>query len=157
MAKYKPKSRDELRKLVKDNNIYLGDIDTSNVTNMGGLFIKSDRVDFSGIELWDTSKVVDMRNMFNIAERFNQPLDNWDTSSVEFMTFMFLKALSFNQNLDSWNVSNVCDNQKMFENSGITTLPKWHKNTPLFSDLDDYFSMIEVIEKVVEKAKATLM
>lgn len=249
MPKYKPKSRDELRKLVKDNNIYLGDIDTSNITNMGGLFIKSNRVDFSGIELWDTSnvismramfgnalyfnhninswdtsKVVDMSSMFNIAERFNQPLDkwntcsvvnmnsifsgaksfnqpldswdtssvvdmssiflraksfnrwntsnvvsmysafcgaenfnqpldNWDTSSVEFMTFMFLKALSFNQNIDSWNVRSIRDNQKMFANSGVKMLPKWYKNTPFFSDLDDYFSMIEEIEKVVEKAK----
>ena len=106
---------------------------------------------------WNTSNVVSMYSAFCGTEQFNQPLDNWDTSSVEFMTFMFLKALSFNQNLDSWNVGNVCDNQKMFENSGITTLPKWHKNTPLFSDLDDYFSMIEVIEKVVEKAKSTLM
>lgn len=203
MPKYKPKSRDELRKLVKDNNIYLGDIDTSNITNMGGLFIKSNRVDFSGIELWDTSNVISMRAMFgnalyfnhNInswdtssvvdmssiflraksfnqslnswntsnvvsmysafcgAENFNQPLDNWDTSSVEFMTFMLLKALSFNQNIDSWNVSSVRDNQKMFANSGVTMLPKWYKNTPFFSDLDDYFSMIEEIEKVVEKAK----
>ena len=29
MPKYTPKSRDELRKLVKDSSIYLGDIDTS--------------------------------------------------------------------------------------------------------------------------------
>ena len=38
MYKYKPKDKEELKKLVEDNNIYLGDIDTSLITDMSHLF-----------------------------------------------------------------------------------------------------------------------
>lgn len=139
MAKYTPKTKDELKELVQDSSIYLGDIDTSNITNMLGLFFKSARRDFSGIESWDTSNVTDMRgmfgnasyfnhninswdtsrvvamsDMFNMAERFNQPLNNWDTSSVVNMSGMFNGAKSFNQPLDSWDTSKVVDMSQMF-------------------------------------------
>ena len=132
MAKYTPKTKAELKQLVQDESIALGDIDTSAITDMSHLFIDSTRRDFSGIESWDTSNVLDMRGMFagakyfnhNInswdtssvidmwgmfmdAENFNQPLDKWDTSSVINMEAMFLKAKTFNQPLDSWDVSNV--------------------------------------------------
>ncbi|EAL3939835.1 hypothetical protein A0068_09350, partial [Campylobacter lari] len=43
-----PKNKAELVKLVKDKNIYLGDIDISNITNFKNLFKKSKRRDFSG-------------------------------------------------------------------------------------------------------------
>ncbi|MEI0496392.1 hypothetical protein R4J09_13435 [Brachyspira intermedia] len=36
--KYKPTSRKELKDLVTDESIYLGDIDTSLITDMSGLF-----------------------------------------------------------------------------------------------------------------------
>lgn len=121
---------------MQDENIYLGDIDTSNIMDMFQLFARSKRRDFSGIDSWDTSKVVDMcwmflnaksfneninswdtsnvvsmRGMFKGAESFNQPLDKWDTSSVVNMAEMFNGAKSFNQNIDSWNVSNVKVNE----------------------------------------------
>lgn len=139
MAKYTPKTRDELKKLVQDENIYLGDIDTSNITDMSNLF-GSIRKDFSGIESWDTSnvvtmnsmfhfaktfnynindwnvsKVVDMSSMFSLAENFNYPLNKWDTSSVVSMSDMFFKAKSFNQSLDSWDTSGVEFMTRMFE------------------------------------------
>ena len=34
MKKYKPQTKDELKELVKDENIYLGDIDTSLINDM---------------------------------------------------------------------------------------------------------------------------
>ena len=154
-GKYIPKTRNELWTLcyyLEDDDIALGDIDTSNITDMRGIFNSSlflERVDYSGIETWDTSKVVDKTELFkgaksfnyNInswnvsnvvsmclmfanAEKFNQPLNNWDTSSVEFMTKMFNYAESFNQNLNSWDVSSVRDNAEMFLGSGMDKLPK---------------------------------
>lgn len=142
MAKYTPKTRDELKKLVQDESIYLGDIDTSNITDMSKLFMGwgSTRKDFSGIESWDTSnvvtmkymfhsvktfncnindwnvsKVVDMSFMFALADSFNQPLNKWDTSSVVSMYGMFFRAKSFNQPLDNWDASSVEFMTRMFE------------------------------------------
>ena len=142
MAKYTPKTKDELKKLVQDENIYLGDIDTSNITDMSELFMGwgSTRKDVSGIELWDTSnvvtmksmfhfvrtfncnindwnvsKVIDMSSMFVLAENFNQPLNKLDTSSVVSMFSMFFRAKSFNQPLDNWDTSSVEFITRMFE------------------------------------------
>lgn len=49
---FHPATYEELAKLVKDERIYLGDIDTSRVENMRWLFCDSKRKDFSGIEKW---------------------------------------------------------------------------------------------------------
>ena len=38
MHKYKPETKEGLQKLVQDENIYLGDIDTSLITDMSELF-----------------------------------------------------------------------------------------------------------------------
>lgn len=46
-------------------------------------FGKLKRRDYSGIESWDTSNVVDMGGMFYEAESFSQPLEKWNTSKVE--------------------------------------------------------------------------
>lgn len=56
--KYKPANREELLTLCDDENIYLGDIDTSLITDMNRLFCGSSRKDFSGIENWDVSNVL---------------------------------------------------------------------------------------------------
>ena len=105
MKKYKPQTKDELKELVKDENIYLGDIDTSLITDMSNLFYESLRKDFEGIEKWDTSNVKDMHNMFSDAVYFNhniekwnvnQPLNNWNVSNVKYMGAMFAGAESFN-------------------------------------------------------------
>ena len=48
-----------------------------------------------------------MRNMFDEASAFNQPIGNWDVGKVTRMDFMFNAATAFNQNIGNWNVSNV--------------------------------------------------
>ena len=65
MAKYSPKTKDELIELINDKSVNLGDIDTSAITDMSYLFGNSEREDFSGIEKWDTSNVTDMEYMFS--------------------------------------------------------------------------------------------
>ncbi|PAF50191.1 hypothetical protein BKH43_05495 [Helicobacter sp. 13S00401-1] len=101
---YKPTTYEELKKLVNNPNINLGEIDTSLITNMAHLFEGSKRVDFSGIETWDVSKVINMANMFNNAVKFNQPLDSWNLKNLKYYKSMFYKASAFKQNLDIWHL-----------------------------------------------------
>ena len=105
MKKYKPQTKEELKKLLDDESIYLGDIDTSLITDMSILFYESLRKDFKGIEKWDTSNVKNMQNMFTDAVYFNHNIEKWNVSKVENMGAMFLRCLDFNQPLNDWNVS----------------------------------------------------
>ncbi|WP_031263761.1 BspA family leucine-rich repeat surface protein, partial [Campylobacter coli] len=75
--KYTPKTKEELKALVKNESIHLGDIDTSKITDMSCLFFKSTREDFSGIETWNTSNVEDMSYMFYGCHAFNQDISGW--------------------------------------------------------------------------------
>lgn len=112
--KYRPKTKTELEKLARDKSVYLGDIDTSLITDMSNLFDNAPRKDFSGIERWDVSNVTDMSFMFCGCKEFNQPLNSWDVSNVTNMSCMFERCVSFNQPLDEWNVKNVTDMGYMF-------------------------------------------
>ena len=62
---YAPQSKDELKGLIYDEDIYLGDIDTSAITDMSELFYRSWRKDFSGIESWNVSSVTKMSGIFD--------------------------------------------------------------------------------------------
>jgi len=80
--------------------------DTSLVTNMSEMFSNSSAFN-SPIGSWDTSSVTDMSLMFNNCTLFDQPIGSWNTSQVTNMGTMFNGAQFFNQPLDTWNVSNV--------------------------------------------------
>lgn len=150
--KYHPKTNQELRKLVSDENIKLSEIDISEVSDFSYLFECSNRKDFSGIEdrdvshvtnmsemfshcfnfnadisEWDVSSVTNMSNMFHGATNFNQPLNNWDVSLVTDMYCMFKDTKSFNQPLTSWNVKNITHMGDMFSGSAQNPTPSWRK------------------------------
>lgn len=161
---YHPKTKDELLNLIDDKSVYLGDIDTSAITDMSGLFRDSNRTDFSGIEywdvssvvnmscmfykmtnfnqslvLWDVSKVEDMRSMFCGAKKFDQPLDFWNVSNVKDMRSMFNGATSFDQPLDSWDVSSVTDMYCMFHNARKFNQPLNSWNVSSVEDMSNMF------------------
>lgn len=94
--KHQPQTKEELKELVEDESIHLGNIDTSEIADMSGLFQNSKRTNFSGIESWDVSSVENMSQMFNNANSFNQPLNSWDVGNVVNMENMFSNAASFN-------------------------------------------------------------
>lgn len=139
--KYIPKTKEELENLLfketwekdsisfKETDINLADIDTRYITNMSGLFNGAlKRTDFSGIESWDTSNVVDMSRMFLGVENFNANIGSWNVSKVKNMDFMFFGAKKFNQSLDKWDISNVEAMKTMFQGSPLqNNPPKWYK------------------------------
>lgn len=111
---YKPGSLKELRELVNNETVCLGDIDTSLITDMSWLFCDSKRTDFDGLETWDTSHVTTMERMFLRAKYFNHPIGNWDVSSVTNMECIFCGCSNFNQPLEDWDVSSVTNMESMF-------------------------------------------
>ncbi|EKV57358.1 lipoprotein [Brachyspira hampsonii 30446] len=112
---FKPKTKEELKKLVEDEKINLGNIDTSLITDMSELFRNSEREDFSGIETWDVSNVENMSSMFKGCKEFNQPLNSWNTNKVKDMSRMFESCSNFNQPLNNWDTSNVGSMNNMFQ------------------------------------------
>ena len=112
-GKYQPDNK-QLKMLVRYDEVHLGDIDTSEITNMKDLFKNSQRRDFSGIESWDASKVSTFMSCFEGAEYFNENINAWNVSNAANFMQMFYGAKSFNQPLDSWNTSKATNTIRMF-------------------------------------------
>ncbi|MEI0445436.1 BspA family leucine-rich repeat surface protein [Brachyspira intermedia] len=112
--KYKPQTKDELKELVKDENIYLGDIDTSLITDMSALFLNNIREDFSGIETWDVSHVTSMGGMFKNTVNFNHNINNWNVSNVRRIAHMFNGTESFNYSIENWIINEGCSIWEFF-------------------------------------------
>lgn len=83
MKKYSPKTKAQLQELISDESVYLGDIDTSNITDMSKLFFEDEsgteihRLDFSGISSWDVRRFTSVRSMFCCAKSFKQDISGW--------------------------------------------------------------------------------
>lgn len=93
--------------------------DTSNITNMAGMFNGCATFD-DNIGSWDVSNVTDMQQMFESNYAFNNggspSISNWNTISVTNMFEMFFDSV-FNQPISGWNVSNVINMSSMFNSS----------------------------------------
>jgi len=106
---YSPKNKKELKELIKQlikergNNANLNDIDTSEITDMGALFM-------------------------NI--KFNGNISKWDVSNVEWMVYMFNNS-SFNGDISCWKINNNITSvamSHMFDNCPLEkNPPKWYK------------------------------
>ena len=113
---YHPKTKDELEDIIKrkieseGNDCNLNDIDTSNITDMSGLFAYSK---FNvNISKWNVSNVINMNYMFTNS-KFNGDISNWDVSNVKNMWSMFFRS-KFNGDISNWDVSNVINNAYIF-------------------------------------------
>lgn len=102
----------------KHNLPPIGEWNTSNVTDMQGLFkfpISSRKFN-EDISRWDVSNVTNMWEVFANSE-FNHPLNSWNVSNVLTMIGMFKNNSKFNQPLNQWNVSSCEGFSEMFENA----------------------------------------
>ena len=162
MKKYKPTTKEELKRLVFTNNgIKLGDIDTSLITDMSDLFNKSERKDFDGIEEWDTSNVENMAYMFAYMDynvlgqysmtEFNSNLNNWNVSKVTSMNNMFAYCSNFDQPLDNWDVSNVEDMSFMFCGAKEFNQPLNSWNTSKVKNMRGMFQECEFFNQSLDK------
>ena len=103
---YHPQTRDELKELIdklieeRGNKADLNNIDTSDITDMDGLFEGS---------------------------KFNGDISKWDVSKVKNMIYMF-KDSNFNGDISNWDVRNVTNMYFMFKNCPLqNNPPKWYK------------------------------
>ncbi len=116
-------------------NQNIGNWDTSRVTNMKRLF-NGATIFNQDIGKWDVSKVTNMYGMFYEAENFNQDINKWDVSSVTNMEWMFFEAKSFNQNISSWKLDNIKNSYFMFDKAK-EFLDKYNNGEPLPNHTDD--------------------
>ena len=138
--------------LYDNRNKYNGDIskwDTSNVTNMHGMFSYS--FFNQPIGDWDVSNVINMSNMFFEAWKFNQPIGEWNVSNVTNMHSMFYYAKRFNQSISEWDVSSVTDMSHMFEcaDNFNQDISNWYIN----DNTDTFLMYHECLIKKEYKAK----
>ena len=89
----------------------LGNLNTSNVNDMCGLFKNCKKLTTLDLTGWDTSNVHDMSNMFLECEKLTTlTLDpiGWNTSKVANMGLMFLGCVELTTlDLSGWNTSQV--------------------------------------------------
>lgn len=114
-------------------NHYIGNWDTSAVTNMSGMFTRQNYFN-QDIGSWDTSSVTTMQGMFQDSP-FNQDIGSWNTSNVVNMRDMF-RSCPFNQDISTkvinpgqpneyiaWDVSKVTNMLRMFYSNGSFNQP----------------------------------
>ena len=107
-------NNNQLKELVRYDEVNLGEIDTSQITSFRELFKNSARRDFSGIDSWDTSKVSTFMSCFEGAEHFNENINAWNVSNATNFMQMFYGAKSFNQPLDKWRTAKATNTIRMF-------------------------------------------
>jgi len=90
-------------------------LDLTGITTLMFMFDSSSITTINNINLWNTSSITSMNNMFSSATAFNQAL-SFDTSAVTIMVGMFAGASSFNQLL-LFDTSNVINMGGMFQNA----------------------------------------
>ena len=125
-----PKNLRELQEIVKDDSVYLGDIEIpKNITSLADLF-NHKRKDFSGLETWDVSHITDMSGMFDSCKNFTgKEIENWNVSNVTNMGIMFFNCEKFNADLSKWDIRSVEKTAFMFQNCKNFTgkgLERWN-------------------------------
>lgn len=101
---------------VRNTNNFKGNLrqwNTSSVENMSKMFLNCDAFTGNGIDAWDTSRVVDMKDMFRYTPTFNGDVSFWNVSRVSTMRGMFRQAVAFNSDLSQWDMRSVTDISQM--------------------------------------------
>lgn len=123
-----------LKNLTEIKNIE--NLDTSECTDMNGMFFTCETLNLTDLSTFNTSKVTDMYNMFGgisswydpfVTNDFIKTLKNWDVSNVMNFSQMFqnCKNLTDVSDLLQWNINGNgihkdANMQNMFKDTGCT-------------------------------------
>ena len=111
------------------SSLDVSNFDTSNVTDMsfmftGGYENKMSLTEIKGIEKFNTSKVTNMKCMFqNCINLSSLDLSSFDTSNVTDMSYMFSQTKNL-KNIyvgPNWTMKNVTSSNYMYSNSGVSS------------------------------------
>ena len=100
-------------------------IDTSKVVDMNNMFTGASNLTTLDVSKWDTSRVEYMSAMFEDATSLTTlDVSKWDTSKVKYMSSMFTGASSLTTlDVSKWDTSKVFNMSYMFRGaSNLTTL-----------------------------------
>nr|MDD3719920.1 BspA family leucine-rich repeat surface protein [Candidatus Gracilibacteria bacterium] len=112
--------------------------DLSNVLDMRYMFYMTRKFN-QPIGSWNTSNVTNMAYLFMLNDLFNQPIGTWNTSNVQNMSYMFYCSKNFNQPIGTWNTSNVTDMTLMFGCANNFNQPIGSWNTSKVTSMDNMF------------------
>ena len=115
--------------------------DTSNVTNMCGMFFACNTTSLD-LSSFNTSNVTDMSMMFYMCRNLTSlDLSNFNTTNVTDMHQMFDNCRNLTSlDLSNFNTTNVTDMNRMFyECSNLTSLDLSSFNTSNVTDMHDMF------------------
>lgn len=124
--------------------------DTSNVTNMCGMFFACNTTSLD-LSSFNTSNVTDMSMMFYMCRNLTSlDLSNFNTTNVTDMHYMFCECSNLaSLNLSSFDTSNVTDMHQMFDNcSNLTSLDLSSFNTSNVTDIHQMFANCSKIETI---------
>ena len=138
-----PNSSNMFASLTGLYEIDLQTIDTSEVTNMSGMFMLT-QVTNPNFSNFDTSNVTNMAGMFTgITSTTSLDLSSFDTSNVTDMSWMFNDALHVTSiNVSGFDTSNVTNMAGMFRYCfGLTSLDLSNFDTSNVTDMSEMFNM----------------
>ena len=136
-------SLDYQQKIKNILDLDLSNFDTSNVTDMNGMFEGMSNLTTLDLSNFDTSKVTNMSSMFHGMRNLTTlNLSNFDTSKVTNMEYMFLGMTNLTSlDLSSFNTSQVTNMYLMFNDmSNLTTLDLSNFDTSKVTDMSEMFS-----------------
>lgn len=119
-------------------SLNLSNFNTSNVTDMSNMFVGCSSLTSLNISNFNTFNVTDMRSMFfNCRSLTSLNLSNLNTSNVTNMNGMFVGCSSLTSlNLSNFNTSSVTNMSNMFIGcSGLTSLNLSNFNTSNVNDM----------------------
>ena len=123
-------------------SIDLSALDTSEVTNMNGMFFMCSNLTSLDVSNFDTSEVTNMPGMFaGCSSLTSLDVSNFDTSQVTTMTWMFATCSSLTSlDLSSFDTSKVTDMWNMFNDcSSLTRLDLSKFDTSQVTNMSDMF------------------
>ena len=138
-------------------SIEFTNVDTSNVTDMSGMFAYS-AITSLDLSSFDTSNVTAMTVMFNGTNLTDLDLSSFDTSKVTTMCWMFGDCKSLTSlNLTSFNTEKVTDLTEMFMNcSSLTSLDLSSFNTSSVTKVGSMFKNASNLETLFVSDKFKL-